>query len=103
MEILFYILVATWVTVGYLSWRVVYYASIKDWYLQFGDDYRQYNNGNNAMRLWKFSMPVVIVGGLISLWCTLGDSSYKKHGAVLYFKVPKHTPARDHMATINNN
>lgn len=103
MVILFCLLIAAWLIVGYLSWRVIYYASLKDWYLQFGDDYRRYNNGKNALRLWRLSMPIVTIGGLVSLWCTLDDRSYKKHGAVLHFKVPKHAPARDPMATITNN
>lgn len=103
MLILFCILVAAWLIVGYIGWRIMYYTMLKHWYELFGDDYREFNNGDNTARMWKRSMPVIIVGGVVSLICALNDGDYKKYGAVWYFKVPKHTPARDPMAAITSN
>lgn len=88
---IYFIVIILWFALGYACWRAVYYGDLKRWYIEYKEDYRTHNNGNNALAMWVAVMPIIIIGGAINiiilaiLWRQL---SCFKQGLTLHFKIP---------------
>lgn len=72
-----------WYLLECIAVRMEYYGWIKLWYDKFGEDYRDYNEGNNASQKLLLSAPIIALLGPIFFLCV--DYKY----ACWYFKVPK--------------
>jgi hypothetical protein len=61
--------IAVWIIAGYIAWRLQYYGLLKWWYLRYKEDYRLWNNGDNAINEWHKPLLIIYitVGGIISL------------------------------------
>jgi len=87
---LIFIFIFIWLLIGYIAWRIEYYSSIKYWWIEFKEDWRTYvrpDGGENAMQFWVKIMPLIIIGGCLSLMIALLTPN--KTGYCFYFKIPK--------------
>ncbi len=88
MNIELIIVVTIWLIFGMLSAMNMYYTFLKDWYLQFNEDYRLYQGGNTINSV-KYMTPLLMLGGLISfILIFVIFTSYKREGFCFYYKIP---------------
>ena len=88
MSIELIIVVTIWLIFGVLSAMNMYYTFLKDWYLQFNEDYRLYQGGNTINSV-KYMSPLLILCGLTSfILLFIMFKSFKKEGFCYYYKIP---------------
>lgn len=88
MNIELIIIVTIWLIFGVLASMNLYYTFLKDWHLQFNEDYRLYEGGNTINTI-KYMSPLLILTGLISfILIFILFTSFKKEGFCYYYKIP---------------
>ena len=84
------LLILIWLILGVLGTMNIYYTFLKDWYLDFEEDYRLFNNGDNAITSIKWVSPLLIIGGGISfILIVLSSCMTCRRAFTFYFKLPK--------------
>lgn len=85
MKTIHIILLIIWLLIGLITtWRV-YWGDIKEWYIEFNEDYREWSkkNGVSALNVLLILSPIFIFGGLITFIL------FFSRPQTWYFKVPK--------------
>ena len=83
-------LIILWLSVGVLGTMSAYYTDIKDWYILFKQDIREWskNNGGSSLDVIIWLSPILVMGGLITLIMSCMTSMERNENFTFYFKVP---------------